>query len=197
MDDPGPLTEAINDHDPAMERKRAHARIYSHLRDIAAGIVRREPRWPSGRPFDLSVTRVVHDAWLKLRRTPRFDSRGHFFASARRAMSQVLIEDARRRRAAPKFVSLQPGTVTPDVGHSPVDLAADIEAGSTRHRVEQLLAMLEVGDPRWAAVARRKLFDGLAEEDIAKELGVSVRTVERDWRFARVWLAREMSSDHN
>jgi RNA polymerase sigma factor (TIGR02999 family) len=131
----------------------------------------------------LSTTEVVHEAYLKLARSPSsdWDGRAHFFASASRAMRQVLVDFARRRRAAKRGGDRQPITLR--------DVQARLEI-----ELDEVLALdaaldrLDTVAPRLRRVVELRFFGGVPDDDIARMLGVSTRTVERDWLKARLLL---------
>ena len=144
-----------------------------------------------GVPATLRTTELVHEAWLKLGRIDdsAWDGRAHFFAAAARAMRQVLVDFARRRYAAKR------GGV-----HVPVSLRQADLASSDALEVEldglldldAALDLLDGASPRLRQVVELRFFGGLSEDEIAQLLGVSVRTVERDWLKARLFLLREL-----
>lgn len=131
----------------------------------------------------LSTTEVVHEAFLKLSRnaSPGFDGRAHFFGAASRAMRQVLVDFARRRRAAKR------GGDRPALTLRSTDAQLEVE-------LDQMLALdaaldrLNTVEPRLRRVVELRFFGGVPVQDIADMLGVSTRTVERDWLKARLLL---------
>jgi RNA polymerase sigma factor (TIGR02999 family) len=135
------------------------------------------------RPGDtLSTTALVHEAYLKLTGGAQqiYQDRVHFFAVASRAMRQILVDYARRTSAAKRG------------GGHPISL--DPEAVADPGRAEELVALdealvqLEALDPRLAKTVELRFFGGLSVEESAEVLGVSPRTVKRDWRKARAFL---------
>ncbi len=160
------------------------AAVYDDLRVLA----RRQ--LASLRPGQtLAPTALVHEAYMRFaeRSAPDVVDRSHFFAVAARAMRNVVIDHLRRRRADKRdpgapLVTLDAGHVTAD-DSSPIDLIAMNEA----------LAQLEILDGRQARIVELRFFGGLELEEIAKELGVSARTVKRDWRKARAFLYHTLS----
>lgn len=154
---------------------------YEELRRLAATVLGGE------RHATISPTTLVHEAWLKLRRSPSLaaESELHFKRLAARAMRQVLVEAARRRRAAKHGGGL---TLVA------FDEALDAPASTD----EQVLALdgalteLERRYPRQAEMIESRYFAGLSIPETAELLGVSVATVNRDWRTARAWLAAEL-----
>jgi RNA polymerase sigma factor (TIGR02999 family) len=156
--------------------------VYEELRRVARGQLRR-----SFGETTLQPTGLVHDAYLKLAGGAPFraDSRAHFLAIAGRAMRQVLVDRARARGAHKRGGGL--AAVTLADGHQA------IEVDPTR-----LLALneaIEELEPRQRQVVEARFFAGLEEHEIAAVLGVSERTVRRDWVKARAWLARALLPD--
>jgi RNA polymerase sigma factor (TIGR02999 family) len=145
----------------------------------------------------LSTTAVVHEAYLRLadQKEVQWENRAQFFALAARTMRRILIDYARRYGAARRG--------GPD--RSPIDLDSLERAGESAlavgERAESLLALdealerLSAMDPRLGRVVECRFFAGLTEPETAEALGVSPRTVARDWLLARGWLYRELRDD--
>ncbi len=155
---------------------------YEELRRLAATVRRDDPA------ATLSPTALVNEAWIKLAATPRVaaTSRLHFKRIAARAMRQVLIEAARRRKAR-KRGGGETVLVTFDEA---VDQAA-ADAGELL-ALDAVLERLARVNPRQAQLVESRFFGGLGVAETAELLGVSEATVLRDWRAARAWLAREL-----
>lgn len=130
----------------------------------------------------LAPTILVHEAYLKFRErsAPGAVDRGHFLAIAARAMRHVVVDYLRRRYSHKRDggvpVPLDSGLGT--VAGSPTDVIA----------VDQALVQLEQLDARQAKIVEMRFFGGFELEDIAEALGVSARTVKRDWQKARAFL---------
>jgi RNA polymerase sigma factor (TIGR02999 family) len=134
---------------------------------------------------------LASDTLMKLiRQRERFDNAGHLFAIASRVMMRLLIDYHRTRKAAKRGsgnlvrVSLDP------------DQAADSKSNGEGLDVEALndaLEKLAALDARKADVVRYRVLWGLTTAEIAKQLSVSTVTIERDWSFAKAWLAKELS----
>jgi RNA polymerase sigma-70 factor (ECF subfamily) len=146
------------------------------------GICRRE------RPdHTLQPTALVHEAYLKLieQRRVSWESRAHFYCVAARLMRRVLMDHAREVKAAKRGgglkIPLEPSLVYSE--ERPGELVA----------VDEALARLAERDPRQGQVVELRFFGGCSEDEIARILGVSSRTVKRDWRIARAWLYAELS----
>ncbi len=152
--------------------------VYAELRRIARG-----QRYRSGRGVDLQTTELVHEAYLKLlgQDEPQWHNRAHFFAVAATAMRHLLVDVARHQSAAKR-----------GGGEAPVTL--DDEQGAIEREAIDVLALhealeqLEAGNPRLARVVEYRFFGGLAEAEIGAVLGVTERTVRRDWVKARAFL---------
>jgi RNA polymerase sigma factor (TIGR02999 family) len=156
--------------------------VYEDLRRVAHRQLDRE-----GGGHTLQTTALIHEAYLKLAGggSVSATSRAHFLAIAARAMRQVLVDYARRRKAAKRGG----GVISVTLGDQPQP--ADASA-------EDLLALeeaLEQLDPRQRQVIECRFFGGMEEKDIAVALGVSERTVRRDWIKARAWLYRSLYTD--
>lgn len=154
---------------------------YEELRRLASTVRRGDPN------ATLSPTALVNEAWLKLRESPEVArlSRLHFKRIAARAMRQVLIEAARRRRSAKRgggavFVTFDDAVRESDSSLDDV-LALD-EALRDLARIE----------PRQAILVETRFFGGLDVAETAELLDVSESTVLRDWRAAKAWLAHEL-----
>lgn len=136
------------------------------------------------RPETLQTTALVHEAYLKLAGKARFRSQGHFLATAALAMRQVLVGRARQRMAAKRGEGAAP---------LPLDavLQAGIEGAVDDERLLALSEALETLDshhPRLARVVECRWFAGYSEAETAVALGVTDRTVQRDWAKAKALL---------
>ena len=154
--------------------------IYDELKKLAAARMARE------RPGQaLQATALVHDAYVRLvdvDQPQHWDSRGHFFAAAAKAMRRILIESARRKQLLPR-----------------VDLAAldghESHQLTSRDHDVRLLELHDVLDrlahdePTAAQIVEARIFAGLSVEEAAQALGISRATAYREWTFARAWLA--------
>lgn len=152
--------------------------VYDELRRIASTRLR-------GGQATLETTGLVHEAYLKLvRRDAPWESRGHFFGVAARAMRSVLVDHARQRSAAKR----QGGRREPLS-----DALAWFDARSIDLvDLDEALEALGQEDARKRNLVDLRFFAGLPTERAAEVLGVSVATAERDWAFARAWLARRL-----
>ena len=141
----------------------------------------------SGSNDTLSTTELVHEAYLKLSpaSADHWQNRGHFFGAASRAMRQVLVDFARKRQALKRGGAGE--RITLDSSHAALELELDQILA-----IDAALDRLNSVDERLRQVVELKFFAGLSETEIAKFLGVTTRTVERDWVKARLFLLREL-----
>lgn len=155
---------------------------YEELRRLASSVGRGEPG------ATLGPTALVHEAWLKLAPSLRMvpASELHFKRIAARAMRQVLVEAARRRRADKRG--------GPAAAIVTFDESLDAAAASAEDVIglDEALTALAVLEPRQAQVVECRFFGGLDIAETAQLLHISEATVLRDWRSARAWLAREL-----
>jgi RNA polymerase sigma-70 factor (ECF subfamily) len=159
--------------------------VYAQLRR-AADLAMRDER--AG--HSLGPTALVHEAYLKLIGSggiPAPDL-GHFLSIAARAMRQILVDHARRHGAQKRGDGA--GAVTLDFEFADRTMAAD-EVIALDDALDRLSAL----NPRLRNVVELRFFGGLSEEQIATTLGVTTRTVQRDWVKARAWLYREVYNE--
>lgn len=166
--------------------------VYDELRRLAAN---RLARLNPGQT--LQPTALVHEAFVRVvgKEDPGWDNTGHFFGAAAHAMRNVLVDEARKK------ASLKRGGDRARE-HSEVDALSGrtiIEMGDRKLdllRLEEALQRLEQeGGARKAEIVTLRVFGSLSLEQIGTALGVSTRTVDRDWRFARAWLLTELGDD--
>jgi len=158
--------------------------VYDELRKLAA--VRMAEEKPGQ---TLQATALVHEAYVRLvggESNAQWNSRGHFFAAAAEAMRRILIDNARRKR-----------TSRHGGGRCRVELdevTAESEDPACRLLdLDEVLSRLQVADPLAARLVELRYFAGLTMAEAADALGITVRTAERNWTFARAWLHRELS----
>jgi RNA polymerase sigma factor (TIGR02999 family) len=158
--------------------------VYEELREIA----HRHLAAP-GRAGTLVTTALVHEAYLKLvdQSNAQWRDRAHFLALASVAMRHVLIDRARER------ASLKRGGVRQRITLEDETIAVDDQADALLE-IDDALDHLAELSPRLARVVECRFYGGLSEEEIAEALGVTVRTVERDWAKARLLLRRTLAS---
>ena len=163
--------------------------VYEQLRRIA------RRRMNAERPdHTLQATALVHEAYARLvgNEELTWDSRGHFFIAAAEAMRRILIEharsNARKKRGGPQRRRLSLSIA--DVA----DLAAT-EKPEEIIALDDALRRLQLQRPRVARIVELLFFAGLTVDETAQTLGVSPRTVDLDWAFARAWLYKELTDD--
>lgn len=152
--------------------------VYDELRRLAEIQLRGERAGHTLQP-----TALVHEAYMKLAGGDlSISDRAHFLAIAARAMRQALVDHARRRDRAKRGGGLRPVTLTGGSWSETLDL-------------DELLALdaaLEELEPRQRQVVEGRFFGGMTEDEVATVLGVTRRTVRRDWVKARAWLYRRL-----
>jgi RNA polymerase sigma factor (TIGR02999 family) len=159
--------------------------VYEELRRLARSRLARTPPGTTIQP-----TALVHDAYLRLvgDQDPGWNSRGHFFGAAAQAMRNILVDRARRKS------SLKRGGGQKRVDLNMVELAIE-EPAEDVLAIDEALKELETADPRKAQIVMLHYFAGLTLKDTAAAIGVSLPTVERDWRFVRALLFTRLSED--
>lgn len=163
--------------------------VYDELRRLAAAQLSKEPAGQTLQP-----TALVHEAYLRLvgGEAIEWQGRGHFFAAAARAMRRILIDRARRHRAAKHGGDRARADLREDLIADPTPGTGG--GGMDLLRLDTALARLEARDSRQAEIVLLRYFAGLSIEQTAEALGVSTGTVKNDWVFARAWLRRELES---
>jgi RNA polymerase sigma factor (TIGR02999 family) len=145
----------------------------------------------------LQATALVHEAYLRLvgnqepavssQEPSNWNGRGHFFGAAAEAMRRILVERARRKQAAKRGGERQRVELS-DVPASEQGAAVDLLT------LDEALNELAAVDPRSADLVKLRYFAGLSGEDAAKALGISTRTADRTWLYARTWLLKKMEN---
>jgi RNA polymerase sigma factor (TIGR02999 family) len=176
------LLRALRDGDRSALDRLAPL-VYDRLRRMARARMRGER---AGHTLD--TTGLVHEAYLELVAFERVDwrDRAHFFAVAARAMRNVLVDHAERRRAAKRGGGVAPLALDEEIPALQPAAAEEILALNTA--LERLRAL----DPRQERVVECRFFAGMTIEETAAALGVAPATVKRDWETARAWLNREL-----
>ena len=156
--------------------------VYAELRRLAHRHLRY--RSPDN---GFETTELVHEAYLRLLDSSRvsWQNRAHFFALSAQLMRRVLVDAVRARRSK-KRGGLAPHVPLNGDEASPDSIRLDLIA------LDDALTGLEALDPRKAKVVELRCFSGLTADESAEVLGVSLPTVERDWKMARLWLSREL-----
>jgi RNA polymerase sigma factor (TIGR02999 family) len=158
--------------------------VYAELPRLAIQRMRKEK--PG---LTLQPTALVLEAYMRLvgNEAIQWDSRGHFFAAAAEAMRRILIESARRRKSLKQGGNMSRREVADD------DAVANCDSMDELLDLDAALTKLAAAEPELARLVELRYFAGLTVEDAARALGISPRTVKRNWAFARAWLGREMS----
>jgi len=181
------LLNAIQDGDPVAEEELLNL-VYGELRRLAAAKMAAEPPGHT-----LQATALVHEAWLKIsnKAGQQWENRRHFFAVAAEAMRRILIDRARRRRR------IKHGGNHQRVDFEGVEIAAPASGDDDKLlEIHEALNALSAEDPGKAEVVKLRFFVGLTAEETAKVLGITVRTVERHWAFARTWLYQRVQEQN-
>ncbi len=177
---------------------RLWSTVYEELHDLARAQLARE-----GPGCSLQSTSLVNEAYLRLIGDGHVEwaNRRHFFSAAAKAMRRICVDDARRRERlkrgggpaqpvgpadASDWSARAPGTLLGDPP-APEQDPAEVLA------IDEALQKLEQTDPRRAELVMLRYFAGLSIDETAAALGVSPRTVDTEWRFAKAWLHRELS----
>jgi RNA polymerase sigma factor (TIGR02999 family) len=156
--------------------------LYSELRHVARGLLGRLPPGNTLQP-----TALVHEAYLRIadREPETWEGRKHFFAAAARAMRDILVDNARRKYALRRGGDRR--RVEMDIEPAVIDLPFDDILA-----LNEALERLERSDERKAQIVHLRYFAGLSVDETAALLGISSATVDREWRYVRVWLEREI-----
>lgn len=176
------LLQAFQAGEPELLEQLARA-VYGQLHRLAANALRRE-----GDAHTLQTTVLVHEAFLRLAEQTgvQWKNRSQFYRLAAQVIRRLLIDHARRRRAAKRQVRAdvtEPDTVDP------------FDADERLTRLDAALAELATQDPRAAKVVELRFFGGLTMEAVAATLDLSLSTASRDWRFAQAFLRRRLEAD--
>lgn len=152
--------------------------VYDELRRLAASRMARESAG-----MTLQPTALVHEAWIRLSRMENrsWNDREHFFRTAALAMRRILVERARQKS------SLKGGGIKVEMDLSSLNLA-QTSPDDRLLLIDESLQVLEKEDPESARIILLKFFAGLTNNEVARNLGVNVRTVERQWAYAKASL---------
>lgn len=156
--------------------------VYNELRRLAGRYMRGERA-----DHTLQPTALVHEAYPRLigQHEVAWQNRSHFYGVAARLMRNILVDHARARQAHKRGGQEQKVTF---------DEALEFAGGERTDvlALDEALSRLAQRDPRQARIVELRFFGGLSENEAAEVLGISVRTVKRDWAVARAWLYREI-----
>lgn len=178
------LLQAHGDGDPGAFERLIEI-VYPQLHRSARQQLARQPSETS-----LDATSLVNEAYLRLVKDTgvEWHDRGHFYAVSALTMRRILVDQARKRSARKRGSGQRPVTLEAD--RLAIDSKADLILA-----VDEALRELEAFNERLARVVECRYFAGLTGDETASALGVSTRTVERDWLRARAWLADKLEQD--
>ena len=157
--------------------------LYEELRKLASSKLASEKPGQTLQP-----TALVHEVFLRLvdvNQPQRWNGRGHFFGAAAEAMRRILIENARKKKQVRRGGDYQ------RLSLDDLDVAIDDRASELLD-LNDAIDRLEQHDSRAAEVVKLRYFAGLSFPEIAEALGVSIRTVERDWTYGKTWLHAQL-----
>jgi RNA polymerase sigma factor (TIGR02999 family) len=158
--------------------------VHEQLRALAHRQLRKRA---AARDQMLCTTALVNETWVKLARAgAAANDREHFLAMSARAMRMIVVDEARRQLSAKRGGDQL--RVTLDEGHE-----AEAHGADDLIALDQAMQRLAEADPRLAQVVELRYFSGMTEVEIAAQLGVTERTVRRDWRKARAFLQLDMA----
>ena len=156
--------------------------VYNELRKLAASRMANEAAGQT-----LQATALVHEAWLRLvhSNAQSWENRAHFFGAAAEAMRRILVENARRKSRLKR-----------GAGQARLDIEGlDLEATTPDDKVllmDEALELLKAEDPEKERIVVLKFFGGLTNQEVAENMGVTERTVERQWAYAKAWLFQKI-----
>ena len=184
MGDVTRILQAIDQADPRAAEELLPL-VYGELRRLAAQKLAQEKPGQT-----LQSTALVHEAFIRLvgSENQHWDGRGHFFAAAAEAMRRILINNARRKNQTRHGGNLRRIELEEADGFSsapPDNLIA----------IDEALAKLTKKDSMKGELVKLRYFAGLTIEQAAQVLGISIRTANRNWAYARAWLEREIEQD--
>jgi RNA polymerase sigma factor (TIGR02999 family) len=185
MNDVTQILSAIEQGDPRAAEQLLPL-VYAELRKLAAQRLAQENPGQT-----LQATALVHEAYIRLvdaDQVQHWNSRAHFFGAAAEAMRRILVDQARRRKAAKRG-----GEAHREELHE----SAIVAGRSTEEllAVDELLDRLAEIDPTAANLVKLRFFVGLNMSEVAEALGVSVRTAHDIWAYARAWLHQKMCAE--
>jgi RNA polymerase sigma factor (TIGR02999 family) len=181
------VTRLLRDAGSPEAADRLYRLVYDELRAVAV------KRLAAERPdHTLTPTALVHEAYMRLVDQDRVEWRGraHFFAIAARMMRRILVDHARRKRAA----SRGGGKVHVTLGNASASHGGDDPGITDLLALHEALDRLAALDERQASVVELRFFGGLEINEVAVALDVSASTVKRDWAFAQAWLQAELAA---
>jgi RNA polymerase sigma factor (TIGR02999 family) len=158
--------------------------VYGELRQLAAARMSQESAGQT-----LQATALVHEAWLRMvgDGDREWQNRAHFFGAAAEAMRRILVDNARRKSR------LKRGGDQARVDIEELDLIAT-SPDEKILLMDEALEKLRAEDPDKARIVVMKFFGGLTNQEVAENLGMTERTVERQWAFAKAWLFQSIQT---
>jgi RNA polymerase sigma factor (TIGR02999 family) len=159
--------------------------VYEELRRIAAARMAQEAAGQTLQP-----TALVHEAWLRMvgEGARTWQNRAHFFGAASEAMRRILIDNARRKSR------LKRGGDQQRIDLEDIDLAA-ASPDDKILLIDEALERLKAEDEEKGRIVVMKFFGGLTNQEVAQNLGVTERTVERQWAYAKAWMFRQIQAE--
>lgn len=180
------LLEAVKTGEPEAKARLVEL-IYDQLRRNARALLKRERPGGTSQPTD-----IVHDALLKLgliRDGPvQYEDRPHLFGAAAKAMRRVIVDHARNKGSLKRGGGQRPGAL--DESNEP---AVRDEDTDMKLAIDEALTKLAKLDARQGQIVELRYYVGLSVDETARALGISPRTVDDEWKYARAWLMRELS----
>lgn len=185
MGDVTEILSAIEQNDPHASEQLLPL-LYDELRKLAAARLAKEKPGQT-----LQATALVHEAFMRLvgpdgAQKANWNSRGHFFAAAAQAMRRILVENARRKQQPARGGGQHRALIDLE------QISADAPSGDIV-ALDESLRRLEEQDALAARLVNLRFFAGLTMPQAAEALGISLRTAERNWTYARSWLHRDLS----
>lgn len=179
------VTQILKSFGSSKRAEDLYPMVYDNLHDIAEKLYRRE------RPgHTLQPTLLVNEAYMNLVDQDHIDWKGrsHFFAVGAQAIRRVLVHHARSKNAQKRGAGVQKVDLEEGLNYAPQQDEAVLS-------LDEALEKLAEVHERQAKVVELKFFGGLKMQEIAEELGVSIKTIEIDWKVAKAWLKKFMQSE--
>jgi RNA polymerase sigma factor (TIGR02999 family) len=163
--------------------------VYGELRVLAH---RQRRRWDASET--LNTTALVHEAYLKLvkQRRIHLETRGHFFALAATSIRHIVSNYARDQQTSKRGRGVHTVSLTEFGTNVPGELRVSEEQADLLVAIDDALNRLERVSPRQRSIVECRFFGGMSVDETAVAIGISPRTVKRDWTLAQAWLQREM-----
>jgi RNA polymerase sigma factor (TIGR02999 family) len=185
MGDVTQILSAIGQGDPRAAEELLPL-VYEELRKLAAAKLAQEIPGQT-----LQATALVHEAYIRLvgaQESQGWDSRGHFFAAAAESMRRILVDNARRKKAIRRGGDRLRQELAENI-------ATEFEASEDVLALDAALSNLATRDAEAAELVKLRYFAGLTSQQAASCLGISPRTADRVWGYARSFLLKELQSD--